>query len=50
MKVRIGNAGGLSLLFNDIPLGVPGEHGKPLNLQFPEAAEGLLDFGMWNDN
>jgi cytoskeleton protein RodZ len=46
MKVRIGNAGGLSLFFNDIPLGVPGEHGKPLNLQFPDAAEELLDFGF----
>ena len=44
IKVRIGNGGGLSLFFNDIPLGVPGEHGKPINLQFPEAAEVLQDF------
>ncbi len=41
MKVRIGNGGGLLLFFNDIPLGVPGEQGKPLNLLFPEAAEDL---------
>ena len=41
MKLRIGNGGGLSLFFNDIPLGAPGEHGKPLNLQFPEAVQGF---------
>jgi len=38
MKVRIGNAGGLALFFNDTPLGVLGEHGKLLDLEFPEAA------------
>jgi cytoskeletal protein RodZ len=41
MKVRIGNAGGLSLFYNDIPLGSPGEEGKPVNLDFPEAAQGF---------
>ena len=41
MKVRIGNAGGLSLFYNDIPLGSPGEEGKPVNLDFPEAAKGF---------
>ena len=41
MKLRIGNAGGLALFFNDIPLGVAGEPGRAVNLQFPEAAERL---------
>lgn len=39
MKVRIGNAGGLAIFYNDTPLGVLGEHGKPLDLEFPEAAK-----------
>jgi hypothetical protein len=38
MKVRIGNAGGLAIFYNDTPLGVLGEHGKPLDLDFPKAA------------
>jgi len=38
MKVRIGNAGGLAVFFNDTPLGVLGEHGKLLDLEFPEDA------------
>jgi len=41
MMVRIGNAGGVSLFFNDIPLGILGKKGEPIDLQFPEAAEGF---------
>lgn len=41
MQIRIGNGGGLSMFFNDIPLGVLGEEGKPLNLEFPKALEEL---------
>ena len=39
MKVRIGNAGGLAIFFNDVPLGTLGERGTTLNLEFPEVAE-----------
>ncbi len=46
MQVRIGNAGGLELYFNDSPLGVPGDHGEPLDLLFPEAAAELQDLAQ----
>lgn len=41
MMVRIGNAGGVSLFFNDIPLGIRGKKGEPIDLQFPAAAKDL---------
>jgi len=44
MHVRIGNSGGVSLFYNDIPLGSPGKPGEPVNILFPEAAENLKRF------
>ena len=44
MRVRIGNSGGISLFYNDIPIGSPGKIGEPVNLLFPEAAENLKKF------
>lgn len=41
LKVRIGNPGGISLFFNEKPLGAAGEKGKPADLQFPEAVKKL---------
>ena len=44
MRVRIGNSGGVSLFYNDIPLGSPGKPGEPVDIQFPEAAKNLKAF------
>ena len=44
MRVRIGNSGGVSLFYNDIPLGSPGKPGQPVDIQFPEAAKNLKAF------
>jgi len=44
MRVRIGNSGGISLFYNDIPIGSPGKPGEPVNILFPEAAENLKKF------
>lgn len=44
MRVRIGNAGSVSLFYNDIPLGSPGKPGEPVNILFPEAAKNLKAF------
>ncbi len=50
MRVRIGNAGGIRLFYNDIPIDIPGNEGQPVNLTFPDAAKntdssfGLQDF------
>lgn len=44
MQVRIGNSGGVSLFYNDIPLGAPGKPGEPVNILFPEAADQLKTF------
>ena len=41
MKVRIGNSGGVSLFYNDIPFGSLGKTGEPVNILFPEAAKNL---------
>jgi cytoskeleton protein RodZ len=41
MSIRIGNSGGVSLFYNDIPLGSPGKPGEPVNILFPEAAKNL---------
>ena len=41
MRVRIGSSGGVSLFYNDIPLGSPGNPGEPVDILFPEAAENL---------
>ena len=41
MRVRIGNSGGVSLFYNDIPFGSPGKPGEPVNILFPEAAKNL---------
>ena len=41
MSVRIGNSGGVSLFYNDIPLGSPGKPGEPVDILFPEAAKNL---------
>ncbi|MEI6126624.1 MAG: RodZ domain-containing protein [Pseudomonadota bacterium] len=41
LKVRIGNPGGIILFFNEKSLGVAGEKGNPVDLQFPEAATQL---------
>lgn len=38
LKTRIGNPGGLSVFFNDQPVTLSGERGKPMDLMFPEAA------------
>lgn len=39
LLVRIGNPGGLSVFFNDKQVELSGERGKPLDIQFPEAAQ-----------
>ncbi len=44
IRVRIGNSGGVSLFYNDIPLGSPGKPGEPVDIQFPEAAKNLKAF------
>ncbi len=44
MSIRIGNSGGVSLFYNDIPLGSPGKPGEPVDIQFPEAAKNLKAF------
>jgi len=44
MKVRIGNSGGVSLFYNDIPFGSLGKPGEPVNILFPEAAKNLKAF------
>jgi hypothetical protein len=41
MRVRIGNSGGVSLFYNDIPFGSPGKPGEPVDILFPEAAKNL---------
>ncbi len=41
VAVRLGNAGGVSLFLNDIPLAKAGKSGEVVNLAFPEAAQTL---------
>jgi cytoskeleton protein RodZ len=41
MRVRIGNSGGVSLFYNDIPFGSPGKPGEPVDILFPGAAKNL---------
>lgn len=41
LKVKIGNAGGIALFFNDSVLVDAGEAGQVVNLKFPQAAEKL---------
>ena len=40
--VRLGNAGGVSIFFNDVPLAKAGKSGEVVNLEFPAAAQNLL--------
>jgi cytoskeletal protein RodZ len=40
--VRLGNAGGVSIFFNDVPLAKAGKSGEVVNLEFPEAAQNLV--------
>jgi hypothetical protein len=40
IKVRIGNPGGLSAFYNDVPVAVPGRRGTPVEMHFPLAAYG----------
>jgi len=44
MRVRIGNSGGVSLFYNDMPMGSLGKPSEPINLLFPEAAKNLRSF------
>jgi cytoskeleton protein RodZ len=41
MTVRLGNAGGVTIYFNDTLLGTAGKPGEVLNLQFPDAIKQL---------
>jgi len=41
--VRLGNAGGVSIFFNDVPLAKAGKSGEVVNLEFPEAAQNLAN-------
>ena len=41
ITVRLGNAGGVSIFFNDVPLAKAGKSGEVVNLEFPEAAQNL---------
>jgi cytoskeleton protein RodZ len=38
IKVRIGNPGGVTALYNDSPVTVPGNRGRPVEMSFPLAA------------
>jgi transcriptional regulator with XRE-family HTH domain len=38
MRVRLGNAGGVSIFYNDTPLGSPGKAGQIVDLEFPADA------------
>jgi cytoskeletal protein RodZ len=40
--VRLGNAGGVSIFFNDVPLAKAGKSGEVVSLEFPAAAQNLL--------
>jgi hypothetical protein len=40
--VRLGNAGGVAIFFNDVPLAKAGKSGEVVNLEFPEAAQNLV--------
>jgi len=42
ITVRLGNAGGVSIFFNDVPLAKAGKSGEVVNLEFPEAAQNLV--------
>jgi cytoskeletal protein RodZ len=42
VSVRLGNAGGVSLFLNDIPLAKAGKSGEVVNLEFPKAAQYLV--------
>jgi len=42
ITVRLGNAGGVSIFFNDVPLAKAGKAGEVVNLEFPEAAQNLV--------
>jgi cytoskeletal protein RodZ len=41
ITVRLGNAGGVSIFFNDVSLAKAGKSGEVVNLEFPEAAQNL---------
>jgi cytoskeletal protein RodZ len=41
MQVRLGNAGGVCIFFNDRYLGTAGKAGEVINLQFPDALQQL---------
>ena len=41
MTVRLGNAGGVTIYFNDTLLGTAGKPGEVVNLQFPDATKQL---------
>jgi cytoskeletal protein RodZ len=41
VTLRLGNAGGVSIFFNDVPLARAGKSGEVVNLEFPQAAQNL---------
>ena len=41
--VRLGNAGGVSIFFNDVPLSKAGKSGEVVNLEFPYAVKDLAN-------
>jgi cytoskeleton protein RodZ len=43
ITVRLGNAGGVSIFFNDVPLAKAGKSGEVVNLEFPEAVQNLVN-------
>ena len=43
ITVRLGNAGGVSIFFNDVPLAKAGKSGEVVNLEFPEAIQNLVN-------
>ena len=43
ITVRLGNAGGVAIFFNDVPLAKAGKSGEVVNLEFPEAAQNLVN-------
>jgi cytoskeletal protein RodZ len=43
INVRLGNAGGVSIFFNDVPLSKAGKSGEVVNLEFPYAVKDLAN-------